>query len=409
MKRTPIVVALLAFALAGCAGLGRRDGGRAPSLTGVVLFGSGTSVTAVDAGTGSTLFDRSGVPALGDWSTLFATSTSGSRTSLEAYDAASGELVSSVRVPDGFGVRVAANDGSRVALVRGAPEPDDWTPHPRETTEILVADPSGATRARRYVLDGNFDPEAFSRNGRQLLLLQYVPPTAPEAYRVTSLDLERGKVSPVFLAHEKRIAETMSGTRLEQLASPDGRFLFTLYTSEPPAYSSDGSNVKDPVAFVHVLDLKYVTAHCIALPEKLWGGDPRVQAMALSPSGDFLHVVDTQQGIVADIATRSGKVMRTAEIDFGQPAGEAHAVMTDAWNLVVGSGPELVTIDTRTLRAVERRDVGGEIGGLGQGHDGLFVATPEGVEVIDPGTGEAVEQLPSPAIPDLTYIGSLEP
>ncbi len=408
MMRTRTLLAVLALAVAGCAGLGRRGTGPAP-LTGVVLFGSGTSVTAVDAATGSTLFTRTGVPALGDRSTLFATSAEGPGASLEAYDSGSGELLSSVRVPEGFGVRVAANDGSRVALVRGAPEPGDWTPHPRATTEILVADPSGATRARRYVLDGNFDPEAFSLDGRQLLLLEYVPPTAPEAYRVVRLDLDRGVVFPVLLSHVKRIAETMSGTRLEQLASPDGRFLFTLYTSQPPAYSGDGSKVSEPVAFVHALDLRNATAHCIALPEELWGGDPRVEAMALSPNGAFLHVVDTERAILAEIATRSGEVTRTTDVDFGAASGEAHAVMTDASTLVVGTGSELVTVDTTTLHVVERRSSAGEIGGLGRGDDGLFVATPEGVEVIEPTTGEAVEHLPSPAIPDLDYIGSLEP
>ncbi|HWC32879.1 MAG TPA: hypothetical protein VG709_07105, partial [Actinomycetota bacterium] len=379
----------------------------ASSLTGVVLFASATGVTAMDAATGSTLFARAGVPALGDWSTLFATSAEGPRTSRETYDSGSGERLSTGRVPDGFGVRIAANDGSQVALVRGAPAPDDWTPYPRATTDILVTDPSGVSPPERYLLEGNFDPEAFSSDGRRLFLLEYVPATAPTSYRVTTLDLERGQVSPVFLSHEKRIAETMSGTRLEQLAPPDGRYLFTLYTSEPSAYLGDGSTVREPVAFVHVLDLGNGTAHCIALPEELWGGDPGVQAMAVSPSGDLLYVADTERGIVAEIATQRGKVRRVASVDFPR-SDETHAVVTDRSRLVVASGPELVTVDAGALRPSARHDVGADVRGLGTGDRGLLVSTKEGVEVLDPTTGETVDRLPARASSETAYVGSVD-
>ena len=42
---------------------------------------------------------------------------------------------------------------------------------------------------RRYMLAGNFEPEAFSLDGRALFVIEFSPPLAPYRYRVRSLDL----------------------------------------------------------------------------------------------------------------------------------------------------------------------------------------------------------------------------
>jgi len=45
--------------------------------------------------------------------------------------------------------------------------------------------------------------------------------------------------------------------------------------------------------------------------------------------------------------------------------------------------------------------------GLGSGLDGIYVAMPGVVRVVD-STGRAISTIPSPAIEDLAYIGTLD-
>jgi len=42
------------------------------------------------------------------------------------------------------------------------------------------------------------------------------------------------------------------------------------------------------------------------------------------------------------------------------------------------------------------------------GPDGIYVAMPGVVRVVDPSTGRAISTIPSPAIQDLAYIGTLD-
>src|SRR5207247_11381997 len=139
------------------------------------------------------------------------------------------------------------------------------TPVPRSSHRIGVAEPRGWLKPLSFDLTWNYEPEAFSTDGSTLFMIQYLPPTAPEAYRVTSLDLAKGVVSPVF-GRYKEPTERMPGVRLEQILSPDGSKLYTLYTSQPSAYETRyGGNAaaSTPVTFVHILNLKEHWAYCL--------------------------------------------------------------------------------------------------------------------------------------------------
>src|SRR5919106_5721585 len=247
----------------------------------------------MNPGTGAVRSQGPGVPGLGNWSTVFATAPVGDATTLQARDSATGNVVSSVHLSGSLGVRVASPDGSRVALMAPLPAGrSPWIPTPRTSTDLVVADPTGATEPRTYRLDGNFEPEAFSADGTGLFLISYVPPGDPTGYRVARLALASGKVAPVGTG-PKGVVETMSGTRLEQVVSPDGTMLYTLYTTQPAEYAELRHQAGRPVAFVHTLSLDEGWAHCVGLPRQLWGGDPADQAMAVSPDGARLYVVDT--------------------------------------------------------------------------------------------------------------------
>lgn len=405
--RTRGLLPLLALILASCTGDG--TGGPPKSPESAVLLGSSTRVTSLDPRDGTVLFDGQGVPALGDWSMLFRTTVSGRSTILEARQSATGEVVSSVAIPGALSVRVASQDGSRVALMRPLPAgPTPWDPEPRASTMIVVADPNGSEEPVRFQLEGNFEPEAFSSDGTALYMISYVPPRAPVAYRVTQLDLATGKVSPVTAG--KGVAETMSGTRLEQLAPPDGTFLFTLYTTQPAGYAEVRAGEGRPVAFVHTLNLDEGWAHCIGLPKELWGGDPADEAMAVSPDGRSLYVVDTARDVIAVVSVDvdTWGEMRTETFDFGPAdAAETQAAIAPDGTLFVTHGSKVVEVDTATFERVGQWTTEDSVLAMGFGEDELFLLEPGSIEVVDPSTDRRVRAIASPAVEGVAYIGLL--
>ena len=215
-------------------------------------------------------------------------------------------------------MRVVSESGRAVALMD--PLPDGWDPFvplPRATTTIVVADPTGATAPRTFELVGNYEPEAFSAADDALFLIQHLPAETPQAYRVTMLDLDRGRVQPVF-GPFKGPAERMPGIRLQQVLSPTATQLYTLYSSATPGYVPHGAPGPEGaiVSFVHVLSLEDGWAHCVGLPESMWDRPSAEQAMAPTPDGRYLFVVDAGLGEIAVLHTGTLRV-RTAEVDLG--------------------------------------------------------------------------------------------
>jgi hypothetical protein len=409
--RTRILFLILAVVLSACSSQLPRSTKHveqaAPGPGGILLLGSSIGVKSVDAVTGEVLFEGSGVPALGDWSRVFATDVSGGATTLEASDAVTGAVVSRVSLPGRLSVRVATGDGSLVALM--APLADGrspWIPEPRSSTTIVVADPTGDDELTRYRLKGNFEPEAFSTDGNSLYLIRFVPPMEPVAYRVARLDLGRGKVLPVGTRTKSAIVETMSGTRLEQLPSLDGGMLYTLYTTQPAAYAEGHAHAGSPVAFVHTLSLDEGWAHCVVLPRQLWGADPADESMALSPSGHRLYVVDTARDLVAVMSTENVKVVQSQTVDFEPaPGAETHAIVGADRTLFVASGTQVWALDPATLQPMETWTMDAPVSALGSGPGGLYVAMPGTVTIIDPSTGKAGASIPSPLAEDTAFVG----
>jgi hypothetical protein len=404
-----MLLMLLAVILAACTAQQQKaavpEQGRRVA-TGVLLLGSSTGVTSVDAATGRVISQTTGVSPLGDWSEVFTTTPSPGRTILEARDAVTGAVASKVSLAGELGVRVAAGDGSQVALMAPLPEgTSPWTPVPRASTRLVVADPTGAEEPTRYRLRGNFEPEAFSKNGKSLFLIKFVPPTDPVAYRVARLDLAEGKVFPVGTG-QKGVVETMSGTRLEQTPSSDGDMLYTLYTTQPAAYAHAHAKNGTPVAFVHTLNLDEGWAHCVVLPKALWGADPAHEAMAASPDLDLLYVVDTARDLVAVMNTERLEVVLTEEFDIGPvQEGETSAVVGPDGSLIVAAGSKVVALDTSTLRPVRTWTTDAQVSTLGAGPDGVYVAMPGRVTILDPSSGRQKASIPSPTGDGMAYVG----
>jgi hypothetical protein len=426
--RSVVLVAGLAVAMAACStgsqGVPRAQarGPAAPAALEAVpaahellVLGSSSGAAVVDAETGSELFASVGVPALGDWSMLATATFRGDATVVRVTREASGEAASTARVAGHLAVRTVSGDGTRVALMDPLPAgTGPWTPQDRASTTIVVTNPSGYFHTKRFHLEGNYEPEAFSADNTGLFLIKYVPAIDPVAYRVTRLDLDEGEVYPVF-SRLKAPSERMSGKRLMQLPSPNGSRLYTLDTSQPAEYAREYDPMQakagTPVAFVHTLSLDDGWAQCVGLPKALWDGNPVHEALALSPDGRWLYVVDTQRGVLAVMDTRKLKVVRTAKVDLSSVArGQARAAMgADGNTLVVGAGNHVVALRTATFRSQRAWTTTGTVTALGIGSEGrrLYVAMPGAVEELDLYTGAAVRTLRVPGSTGYRYVGSL--
>src|SRR5438128_3991769 len=306
--RTIVLPVVLVAVLAACTGTPSAPSDRAPSRrtrgpADLLVLGSASGVTALDATDGSIPFNGGGVPAFTDWSTVFTATHGHGATLLRTIRTDTGRIVSTTTLRGELDVRVASEGGGRVALMAPLPAGvSPWTPRPRAWTNVVVADPTGVVKPKRFHLSGGFEPEAFSVDGDRLFMISYVPPTHPLAYRVVSLDLGEGEVYPVF-GRQKQWVDTMTGTRLMQVPAPNGAFLFTLYTNQPPGdargFDTAQAAAGRPVAFVHALNLNIGQAVCVGLPRALWGGNPANEALAASPADSRLYVVDTARGVIA--------------------------------------------------------------------------------------------------------------
>jgi DNA-binding beta-propeller fold protein YncE len=380
-----------------------------------LVLGWPGEVAAIDPDDGTVLFDGPGVLPATDASTVVTAEVDDGRTSIRTVEAATGEVVSTASVRGELAIRVVSGDGRRAALMAPVPPgTDPWMPTPRTTTDVVVADTSGIVDPRRYHLNGNLEPEAFSEDGGSLFMIRYLPAEAPVAYRVVQLELEDGDVYPV-LGRLKSWSQRMAGTRLAQAAAADGTGLYTLYTSQPAPYAAgfdpEQANAKRSVAFVHSLSLSRGFAVCVGLPKPLWGADPEQEAIAVAPDGGRVYVVDTALGIVVVMDTWKLRVVRTEHVD-GLPAGGgqvAAGVTPDGSTLFVAQGSEVAEIGTSTLRVRATRSTPGSVSAMGFSPDGgtMWLGLPDRVEAMAIATWTPGATITAPNAGAPTFVGPI--
>jgi hypothetical protein len=397
MRARALILVVVMATAAACSAEGARPddaSGSVPKET--LLLATADGPFAVDVPSGAVVVDGRGAIASADDARIYTSKPSGSRTLLDTIDAANGAEVGTTSVRGRLEVRVVSADGRQVAMMEPlAPGYDAWTPVPRSSTTLVVADPTGASSPTTYRLDGNFEPEAFSTSGAQLFLIQYLPAETPSVYRVTVLDLRNGEVRPA-IGPFKGPAERMPGTRLEQVPAADGSKLFTLYTSARPGFAPHDAPVpaNAVVSFVHVLSLDEGWAHCIGLPKPLWGQPGSAEAMALSPDGRSLYIVDADKGLVVVMDTESLDTTAPYRVRLPAPGSATTATVGDGGRTLfvgtAGDGGAVTAIDTETLNVTRRWSTGGGVSGLGLSLDGerLYVALPDRLEVLSAASGD---------------------
>ena len=417
MRARTIVVAVLLLASVACTARGERrgtaDGRLDPLIEDVLVLGAEDGTVTVGSSSGVVLSAGRRQLAAPDGSRLYSTALSEGSTTLEARDSATGDVISSTRIRGRLDVRVASLTGRAVALMAPLPPGVDTTyTLPRAHTSIVVADPAGDGPARRYRLIGNYEPEAFSIDDTRLFLIQYLPAEAPTAYRVTFLDLGSGRVRSVF-GRFKTPPERMPGIRLAQVFDPATDQLYTLYTNRAAEYTqgswADASYGRREVSFVHVLNLRKGWAYCAGLPRALWGQPARAQALAPSPDGRVLYIVDSMRGHIAVMNTETLEITRSERIDLGPlEDGRTSARMSaDGSTLFVGDGgSSLARIDTGTLRMTGRWPMPDAVSGLALSEDGarLYAALGGRVTVVDTDTGDATSTLAFGGIDSILHV-----
>lgn len=332
-----------------------------------------------------------------DWSRVFRAVSQGGSTTLTAVDPSSGRETSTWSIEGNLAVKAVSDDGDSAVLS----PPREFTrtyPKGQESTTLVMAQRYLA-EPRRFELPGNYEPEAFSVDESSLFVIEYLPPLAPDRYRVRQVDLATGKVSGVLSA-DGDLQESMRGTARIQAMSPDGRRLYTLYS-----LADDDSTLGG--AFIHVLALDEKWAHCIDLPTPVGSGNDPLVTLTVSPDSSQLYVSDARRGRLAKIDTAS---LRVNKVGRFQAAG-AHRFYSAAGpnqSLYLARGLRIHAFDTSTLAERDAWSLPGEIVGLQAGtHDRLYAALSDRIIVVDARSGKQIGVLRLPGLTDIHQMGQV--
>ncbi len=187
------------------------------------------------------------------------------------------------------------------------------------SSHFAVVDLSFDAPARMVDLEGYLEFDALSDDGTRLYLTEYLREdvgTEPvfERYRVRLYDLASGRLDPAIIADKSNAEELMAGYRQSAAASPDGRWLYSLYL-DPRSGSP----------FVHALNLAEGFAACIDLPGAAARREvePMLWGLAVAPGGETLYVINGAGGLAFEIDTAGLVVRRSVELEAPQAGDRA--------------------------------------------------------------------------------------
>lgn len=391
MRRAARVVVLIVLSLAVACG-DKPPGEQA--TTDLLYFEGPRGVSVLAAGSGTAQAHERGVPST-DWTSVVTADAHPVATDVEARNARSGavEWTQSIEGHK-LDVRVVSQRAQMVALT---PRRQYHYASGRRHTTIVVA---GRDKKPQTVeLDGNYEPEAFSTDGNSVFLLEYLPPQAPNSYRVRRLDLTTNEVLGVYSV-DAELQERMRGTARIQSVSPDGTYLYTLYTT-------GGGRFGPRRAFIHVLNLDDLWAHCIDLPEEFGNLREAQIGITVTPDSKRLFVNDVGTGAMAAVDTQSLEVLETATMSVKTSGYTPQGVHDGGRMLYLARGPIVSAIDTNVMEETETWTMPVNVRGLQLSADvsKLYVALDNRVVTLDASTGENLEEVDPPGIGKINRMG----
>ena len=283
----------------------------------------------------------------------------------------------------------------------------------RGGTTIVLADERG--ERKRFALPGCVEPEAFSAARDDLYVLDYLPPEAPDRYRVRALNLDTGSFQPL-LTRDKQVVplgaeEEMRGEGRQSVYVHQNEFLFTLYTHQP-----DHEHTRDLIAarpgaldgpaFVHSLSLSGGFAYCIDLPTPFGEGPPEGHVIAVAPNSTDPVVVDTTSGGVAELDGEGLAVRTVAAIPPTNQAGPASAVLNGL--LFLGRGTTVRGVRPEGYGVVFEWPMASPVRGLGLSANRrrLWVGQEASVVAYDVESGQRLAAVQVPGLVDIEAVGA---
>ena len=358
----------------------------------MLFLRSSLGVAVIEAGASEPTFqDTAAVPSR-DWTTVISSDrVKGGSTRVSALDPSTGIARWSQVVPGNLSVKIVSEDGDLAAL---GPRSERHHLRGRTETQLTIA-ATGQVDEQTLTLDGNYEPEAFSTDGRNLFVVRYLPPQNPTKYQVRRLDLTDGRVKSVYTP-DQHLQRAMGGTARIQVGSPDGTRLYTLYTV------GRGS---DRYAFIHVLSLDQLWAHCIDLPQEFAHSAEVATALSVSPDGDKLYVGNSAARMIAEVDTEHLAMTRSAPMETGS-GRRAHAVGSDS-TLYFASGNYVSAIDTAELIEMDSWFMFDRITGLQVSDDAktLLIGQRDEVDSVDLATGEKAATIDPPGVRRIDQFG----
>lgn len=154
------------------------------------------------------------------------------------------------------------------------------------TSKVQVLDTTGEKDSHTLTLDGTFEVEAISNNGRYVYLIEHL---SGENYRVRLYDVFGEELAQEAL-RDKRISDSfMAGYAWGTTTSLQGDWLLTLYLDPNKEH-----------AFVHALNLDNNLTLCLALPRG--DGDfAKLQqySLTITPDGETVYAANAALGKLA--------------------------------------------------------------------------------------------------------------
>jgi hypothetical protein len=400
-RRTVLALGGAALLLGGC-----RETARQPAA------GASTSdLLLADSTNGLVLLRDSRASALpgtvvaADTPVAFATSPAGAdATTLTVFDLGGTGPRTTVRLTGRWTTRLV-HPGGTMAVLTAADEPAA-----RTGTALLIVDRHGETH--RFSLPGNLVPDALTTDAGGLFLLDWLPPDAPDRYRVRQLEFADGTAQPLFTRDKVPVAngteEEMRGDGRHSVLAPDRTMQYTLYTHQP-----DHQHTRDLVAgrpasgahaFVHCLHLGERWAYCMDLPDPFGHAAPDAYAIAVSPSGKRLVVIDAAAGKIALADTGSLTVASVSDLPAGGGPASAAVGPDGVLYVATGTGIQLVRLDGATI--IDGWRLPAPVLGLAISRDGKRVAVGQADAVLwlDSFSGRILGRVPTPGLTSVREI-----
>jgi hypothetical protein len=248
-------------------------------------------------------------------------------STLTWYDLRTGAKLASVKLPWHLQLAGVSQDGSRAVGFRG--------------TNVVIATAAGWQR-QVPLPRGNWGFDAL--RGENLFLIKYLK---AGGYNVVLVDLSSDS-TPTRVLKDPRESATIWGSPFSRLASPDGRYLFTLYMAPNGA------------SMVHELDLVHASARCIDLPGTGSYNFALSWGLALSPNGRTLWAASPGYGRLVGIDVASRDVTSANHIDlpyWNMVNGTRAAVSPDGTQLALTDGETVARVDLADGKLVRRDKV----------------------------------------------------